>query len=606
MEPVTIVTGAFRPLHDLIKTQIVSTHFLEPFGHHDYLSVSRETMETAQSQIDLVDQASATEPSADFDHSLSRSLSPSSSATESQDHGKRTNSLTANTVTVQRHDALLRAPLRSSRRDGSSESITETDKSQSQTCDSSSSDGYNDGRDLLLGKSLEETRKHWEMLNTQRLQVRGLLDELRKERANMKALAQIKDDADRDLEIAIRKDPLGSNRDTLESYLVATRTSRLKYQAAETIVDQLIENVDDATFEADILEKRFYSRLGRQTLTENVSEAIDETQEQEKAPSRMSLRGISPERPEDIHPSYERLREVYGDLQLAREYYNNLTIKKSVLESEDRDMLGAYELEFLDDFEDSLEQAKVDVQTSAWKFEQLRGECAAKSLIPQSSPFFEDGFFSGHHKVQFSGAEDISLDEHSVDEGTLSHPRYPLLVTNPRHILNSPPLTSKGALREALMLPPTTYGRTQEIQEAMHELSIATLLQDANPEDKNDYINRWLLQKLRISPLEVEILSLTFQKILKILDYERWQRDVLRFWSQDMTTEPTQHSSSAILYGNKHGTKTTSNLSDKREETRSETMSQAVSTSALERVNSYDDWEYLDHLRDGAQSDGTL
>lgn len=601
-----IVTGAFRPVHDLIKTQIVSTHTFEPFGHHDYLSVSRETMETAQTQIDLVDQASATAPSADFDHSLSRSLSPSSTATESQDHGKRTNGLTSNTVTVQRHDALLRAPLRSSRGGGSSESITETDKSQSQTCDSSSSDGFDDGGHLLWGKSLEETRKHWEMLNAQRLHVRGLLDELRKERANMKALAQIKDDADRDLEIAIRKDPLGPNRDTLESYLVAIRTSRLKYQAAETIVDQLIENVDDATFEADILEKRFYSRLGRQTLTENVSEAIDETQEQEKAPSRMSLRGIGPDRPEDIHPSYERLREVYGDLQLAREYYNNLTIKKAVLESEDRDLLGAYEVEFLDDFEDSLEQAKVDVQASAWKFEQLRGECAAKSLIPQSSPFFEDDFFSGHHKVQFSGAEDISLDEHWVDEATLSHPLYPLLVTNPKHVLSSPPLTSKGALREALMLPPATSGRNQEIQEAMHEHSIATLLQDANPEDKNDYINRWLLQKLRISPLEVEILSLTFRKILKILDYERWQRDVLRFWSQDIKTEPTHHSSSAILDGNKHGTKTISNPSDKREETRSETMSQAVSESALERVNSYDDWEYLDHLRDGAQSDGAL
>ncbi|KAI4591820.1 hypothetical protein KJ359_012201 [Pestalotiopsis sp. 9143b] len=564
-------------------------------------------METTQSHIDFVDQASETAPSTGFHHSLSRSLSPSTTAAiESLGHDKRTNGLTANIITLQRRDAPVRGPLRSSRGGGSSGSIAETDKSESQTCDSSSSDGYDDGSHLFGGKSLEDTRKHWEILNTQRLQVRGLLDELRKERANMKALAQMKDDADRDLEIAIRKDPLGSNRDTLEPYLVAIRTSRLKYQAAETIVDQLIENVDDATFEADILEKRFYSRLGRQNLAENVPGAIDETQSQEKAPSRMSLRGISPDRFEDIHPSYERLREVYGDLQLAREYYNNLTIKKAVLESEDRDVLGAYELEFLDDFEDSLEQAKVDVQASAWKFEQLRGECAAKGLIPQSSPFFEDDFFGGHHKAHYSGAEDISFDEHLVDEGTLSHHRYPLLVTNPKHVLNSPPLTSKGALREALMLPPTTSGRNQEIQEAMHEHSIATLLQDANPEDKNDYINRWLLQKLRISPMEVEILSLTFRKILKILDYERWQRDVLRFWSQDIKTESTQHSSSAPLDRNKHGAATISNPSDKRDESRSETITQAVSEPALERVNSYDDWEYLDHLHDGAQSEGAL
>ncbi|ETS83984.1 hypothetical protein PFICI_05860 [Pestalotiopsis fici W106-1] len=569
-------------------------------------------MGTVQDHSDLVDLSSTTVLPAIVESPPSRTPSPSSSNTTIESRGRgslvagidaarlRTALSTASTVTSQRRDAPISTTLRSSR---GGESYDSYEESASQISDPSTSD---DIGSHASGEVLMEMKRHWETLSTQRLEIRRLLDDLRRARTHMRALAQAKDDADRKLELALRSDHFNTDRDTLEPYLIAIRTSKLKYQAAETTVDQLIDNVDDAIFEADIIEGRFYNRLSRRNLEADIPGPVNESQGKHQVPSRMSLRGISPDRSEDLHPSYERLREVYGDLQLAKEYCSNLGYKHTVVQSEDHDLLGPDELEFLDDFEDSLAKAKSDVQTWSQKFEELRAECAAKNLIPKSSPFFEDGRDGDYHEPHVFVPDDISLDDCLVDESTLSHSQYSLLVTNPKHVLNKPlPLTSQGALEQALMLPLNTSGRNQAIQEAMHEHSIATLLHDAIPEDKTDYINRWLLQKLRISPMEVQVLSLTFRKILKILDYNRWQRDVLSFWPRDIDRQPVQ-GDITITTHIRHEFETLSNPSDKREESRSQARSQAASEPLLRPADIYDDWEYLNNLRDDGQSEGAL
>ncbi|KAF3015320.1 hypothetical protein E8E14_009524 [Neopestalotiopsis sp. 37M] len=580
------------------------------------------TMATGQDHIDLNNSVSATTLPAIIESPPSRAHSSRSSNTTFESQGRdkprpplgslaavinasrhRTTLSSASTVTSQRRDASISAVLHSSKDEGSYESYDESyDESLSQTSDSrSTSDDI--GSHASAEDILESWRRHWEILSTQRLDVRKLLDDLRQARTNMRALAQAKDDADRELELAIRSDRVNTGRETLEPYLIAVRTSKLKYQEAEATVDQLIDNVDDATFEADIIERRFYTRLERRNLDADVTESVEDFQRGHHAPSRMSLRGISPDRSEDLHPSYVRLREVFGDLQLAKEYCSNLGYKHMVVQAEDHDLLGRDEIEFLEEFEESLSKAKLEVRKWTEKFEKLRGECAVKNLIPKSSPFFGDNLEDGYREPHIFGPEEINLDENLVDESTLSHSQYSLLVTNPKHVLNDPPLTSKGALQQALMLPLDSSGRNQAIQEAMNEHSIATLLQDANPlQDKNDYINRWLLQKLRISPMEVEILSSAFRKFLKIVDYDRWQRDVLRFWPRDTTKEPAQGDTTVTAHTGLE-IATLSNLSDKREETRSQARSQAASMPSLRRFDSHDDWEYLDHCRDGGQSE---
>ncbi|KAF7540686.1 hypothetical protein G7054_g1142 [Neopestalotiopsis clavispora] len=622
MATVAFCESANGPLQKVFNAQKEGqrnyTTFSTPVQRDDNLPDANGTMDTGQDVNYHDEPASAIVLPAIVESPPSRAPSSRSSDTTFESQGRdkprpplgslaavinasrhRTALSSASTVTSHRHDASISAALHSSQNEGSYDSY---DESLSQTSDSrSTSDevgSYASDEDIL-----ETMMRHWEILNAQRLEVRRLLDDLRQARTNMKALAQAKDDADRELELAIRSDRFDTSRETLEPYLIAIRTSKLKYQEAETTVDQLIDNVDDAIFEADISERRFYHRLERRNLDADATESDSELKKIRQTPSRTSLRGISPDRSEALHPSYERLREVYGDLQLAKEYCSNLGYKHMVVQAEDHDLLGQDEIEFMEEFEESLSKAKSDIQFWTDKFEKLRAECAEKNLIPKSSPFFEEDLHNDHYELNVFGHEEISLDEILVDESTLSHSQYSLLVTNPKHVLNDPPLTSKGALQQALMLPLDSSGRNQAIQEAMHEHSIATLLQDANPlQDKNDYINRWLLQKLRISPMEVEVLRSAFRKVLKILDYDRWQRDVLRFWPRDTTKEPALDDTDVTAHA-RHNIDTLSNPSDKREETRSQAMSQAASEPLLPHSSFHDDWEYLDRLHDGGRSE---
>ncbi len=71
------------------------------------------------------------------------------------------------------------------------------------------------------------------------------------------------------------------------------------------------------------------------------------------------------------------------------------------------------------------------------------------------------------------------------------------------------------------------------IERAIKEFGIANLLSEARAEDKVDYINRWLLQNLRASPLEVRVLLSSWPASLRIINLRRWQEDVLYFWTRD-------------------------------------------------------------------------
>ena len=85
----------------------------------------------------------------------------------------------------------------------------------------------------------------------------------------------------------------------------------------------------------------------------------------------------------------------------------------------------------------------------------------------------------------------------------------------------------------ATSLPPSFPARQKFIDDAARETTIHSLIQDADPQNKSDYINRWLLHKLRLSALEAIILYSTFRMRLKIRDLDRWQQDVLEVWTLD-------------------------------------------------------------------------
>ncbi|KAK6084612.1 hypothetical protein SCUP515_01108 [Seiridium cupressi] len=375
---------------------------------------------------------------------------------------------------------------------------------------------------------IDSMRSHWDRTSEQRLSVRHVLDAMRRQRSRVDSLRQKKDEADRQLYTAVRKQLFKAGPQAMEQYVIASEKATLVYQDAQATLDQLIDDLDDSELDLEITEKRFYSKLTRGNIPPPFIDTDESDDEESLPPSRASLRGISRDRPEDVHPLFRTMKDAFSDLQLSKEYFHNLAFKKLAMQSVDRNQLGRDASEFLDNFDETQVKAKAEVEHWSVEYERLRDECRARSLIPRSSPFFEDD------GLRTLLTEEVSLEEPSSNNTSMLHNIYSILQSNPEHLFrDSFPLTSKGDLRWALSLPTTHPARDILIGDAMQEHAIGTLLHDGRPEDKNDFINRWLLQKLRLSSMEVEVLYSTFSTILKVFDLNRWQRDVLSFWPRD-------------------------------------------------------------------------
>lgn len=75
---------------------------------------------------------------------------------------------------------------------------------------------------------------------------------------------------------------------------------------------------------------------------------------------------------------------------------------------------------------------------------------------------------------------------------------------------------------------------------AAKEYLIDTLMPGAEAGGRGDLVNRWLLQQLRQSRLNVQLLHSNFMasQLLRIRDLWRWQRDVMYYWWRDDTMAP--------------------------------------------------------------------
>ncbi|RYP55913.1 hypothetical protein DL769_010024 [Monosporascus sp. CRB-8-3] len=330
--------------------------------------------------------------------------------------------------------------------------------------------------------------------------------------------------------------------------------SQLLYDQAEQRLEELIDQLEDGQLGLGLEETRFYDEAAR---PDSVPSSPSESPTEDST-SRLTLKGISGDRPEDIHPLFEELLETFKDLQLAKESLTNLQMKRKALEWKLRDnidlgqdfggfertkalmarhwnfkLMSEEELDFLREYDDLEKRAILDIELYSNKARDLRKDCLARGVMPRNTPFREEGFgFDPFFR------DDIHLGDlpPSFDRNhprTLVHGAFSVLLSNPVHLLEAFPQTPQQSLKMATSLPPTFPARQKFIDDAAREYSIYSLVSDANPEDKGDYINRWLLHKLRSSALEAEILYATFRVRLKIRDMTRWQQDVLKFWTLD-------------------------------------------------------------------------
>lgn len=430
----------------------------------------------------------------------------------------------------------------------------------------------------------------WLKLRDQRSTVQQLRLELLEKRKRLRELRRKKDDADNRFMGMVRPYLVAGNSLPSMGAMIlrqfeAMQKESNEYHNEEAEVEQLEEELDEEELSRETLETQFFTILygasgdgGRRTDSPSQSVADSYV-----PPSRASLLGIPADRPVDIHPLYKQLLDAVGDRELAKEHHAELmmhrdsilyelqqTIRRQRLrdnegrsdksgtlpDSDDLELLSAIandparlhevqakyrtsigreNAEFLREFPKEEAMLREKLKEAKDEVDRLRQLCIDKGVMRKNPPYHEE------YPIYYDAVEDFTPDTMSIGhepaprrEEALANKMFPILLSNPRHVLEDEfPLTPRGALRAATRLPNDDQARPHLVAEAMKEYGISTLVIESAGDNKSDYINRWLLHRLRTSPLEVDLLYTIFSSTLKVKNTRRWQEDVLYWWSRD-------------------------------------------------------------------------
>jgi hypothetical protein len=293
------------------------------------------------------------------------------------------------------------------------------------------------------------------------------------------------------------------------------------FEECETLRNDYGPLEDDCNLLENILNNREYEMQKLEAaLEERWNEAPPSQQvitPPQHLPPPSNYSGSEPS--QTFHPLVDAYLSKIGDVQIFRERLEWHSEEKLTLEEEketkehvnlklaeaDQKWLDNYaeaEIALIKQFEEAQEEA-----------ENLRIQCYSLGLVD------EDG-----EPLDFERQERQTFIEDGVDAGTEKSDfvKFPLLLQNPGN-------------KEAQLPDPIILQAENDKEENIHET-----------QDPNDRINHWLLQTLRSSPLDVNLLVRTFESLCgHIIESERWQLDVLQVWYNDGSKEmATQYSRS--------------------------------------------------------------
>lgn len=438
----------------------------------------------------------------------------------------------------------------------------EEDDAGSASFDEDGEDVDDDDQDDMSSRTshnFQQLAQHYSRLRNRRTTLWEIFDGIRLKRTQVQDLRHVKDEASLSFMTAVQG--ILPNHPELDNLFKNMQDAQLRCQEAEQRFDDMLDELQHGEVELELEEQRFYTAAvgidGTSSDDKSDNESCSQTSE------ISALRGITGDRPVDIHPLFEELREAFGNLQLAKELLVNTQMKRKALSAGKSHLLSPGSIELLEQYgdagknraleltregvmtEDDIEmlrdydglerKALFDIDRFTREATRLENECREKGVMPKHTPFQQQGF--GFNPVHI---DDIQLGEGPFDRPfprehpkTLAHPVFPKLLSNPTHLLEEFPKTAAQALRIAISLPPTMPSRQRYIDDAAREVNIQSLLEEAGDGDKAGYINRWLLHKLHVSPMEAELLWSTFHARLRILNIDMWQQDVLHLWWKD-------------------------------------------------------------------------
>ncbi|KAI0881142.1 uncharacterized protein GGS22DRAFT_173448 [Annulohypoxylon maeteangense] len=421
-------------------------------------------------------------------------------------------------------------------------------------------DSGQDDASSRVSRSFQRLTTQFSRLRDQRTSLREIFNGVQLKRTHVQEMRHVKDDATLAFMTAVQG--LLPDNPGLDKFFKDMRDAQLRCQEAEQRFDDMLDELQHGEVELELEEQRFYTAAAGIDSTASDDESDDDNCPQ--VSENPMLRGITGDRPVDIHPLFEELREASRNIQLARELLVNTQMKRKALSAgkshllspDSIQLLESYgeagkkralelkrsgvmsqdDVEMLQDYDILEQKALSDIDHYTKETMRLENECREKRVMPQNTPFQQEGF--GFNPVY---ADEIRLGDDLFDRPpkgqpkTLAHPVFPKLLSNPIYLLDEFPQTAQQSLRQALSLPPGLPSRQMHIDNAAREVNIHSLLKEVGEQDgdKRGYINRWLLHKLHLSSMEAELLWSTFHSRLKILNIDRWQQDVLHLWWKD-------------------------------------------------------------------------
>lgn len=399
----------------------------------------------------------------------------------------------------------------------------------------------------------------WQQLKEKRAKLSGTRVEMRSRRKELREKRREKDAADNAFMSVVRPILISQGEifhapsSHLESRLEKMQRLRDDYQVLESSYETLEAMLDEEERDLSILETRFFSILAagqtkeeRQLEVSSDSGAANFNIDQSEIP--YELRGISPFGPvEDPHPLYIDLTSTLGYLGNARDEYADLLSTREQYEEEQQlkkttNQKASDELdmkEFFDEFPSEELRMNGMVTNLESQVSRLKKICEERGIMKKHMSIKME--YALDPQIKY---EDLDLDDEQTilsSRKTLGHAEFNELLSQPDHVLADEPLTPLGALKAAIRLPNHHPAKGVKKRLASKEYAIDNLMRECDGGKKADYVNRWLLHQLRLSPLNAVLLRSTFQasRSLKIRDMWRWQCDVMHYWWRDNTMSLT-------------------------------------------------------------------
>lgn len=321
-------------------------------------------------------------------------------------------------------------------------------------------------------------------------------------------------------------------------------TQENHYEAREVALDKL-------EWELEVLETKFFAGLSQRAVADEEREeapnATPEPSDHDDVP--LDLKGISRDGPpESIHPLYSRFQDAVGDFGLASESWHELLGARAEIEFKltidkhlEMERLDEEETEFLSEYSEEEARRLKQLQEARSRVEHLRKLCVEQGVMRKHLPFQMVYVLRKHFPTEDDDDDDLGDDIELVDnapsklvKGARARARPFLwrLMSQEAHLFGEFPLLPPQALEVAKRLPSDDAQNRVRVRDAEEELYLYEIFSSCPAHDTSEFVNRWLLHQLRISP---HMAHLWYNEATdeEQADPLAWQEYVLGEWWQD-------------------------------------------------------------------------